>query len=325
MRVSTELLTSPESAYEISRACSELDNPDIPFDSLESFRAMLESPWPGQLHERYLGFLDGVPVGYLSLGLPQHDNVTNMDVHLEVLPSARRHGVGRALHELAVERARALGRKALLGRTVQRHPDGAAFATAVGALPGLEDLRSRLDVRAVDQALLDAMLAEAWTHAAGHRVVRWQGVAPADIIDDVAYLEGRLLADAPIGDLPLEPEKVDADLLREYEAWRARRGRLTYHTAALHNDRAVAWTVLAGSAAEPAQVWQNTTLVDPEHRGRRLGTVVKLENLRYIRELRPGLEVIDTFNAASNDHMLRINRAMGFAAVETVINWALTI
>jgi GNAT superfamily N-acetyltransferase len=156
-------------------------------------------------------------------------------------------------------------------------------------------------------------------------VVQWQGIPPDEIIDDVAYLEGRLNADAPIGDLPLEPEKVDAELIREGEVWRARRGRVTYHTAALHGDRAVAWTVIAGSVDEPVQAWQNTTLVDPEHRGRRLGTVVKLENLRYIRELRPGLEAIDTFNAASNQHMLRINRAMGFAAVESVMNWQQTV
>jgi len=325
MRVSTELLTSPEPAYEISRACREFDQPDIPVESYESFRAAVELPWPGLVHERYLGCLDGAPVGYLSLGLPQHDNLANMHVDLEVLPSARRHGVGRAMHELAVERARAVGRKVLLGSTVQSHPDGAAFATVVGARPGLEDIRSRLDVRTVDQALLDSMLAEAWRHADGYRVVRWQGIPPDEIIDDVAYLEGRMNTDAPIGDLPLEPEKLDAEKIREGEVWRARRGRTTYHTAALHGDRAVAWTAIAGAIDRPAQAWQNTTLVDPEHRGRRLGTVVKLENLRYIRELRPGLEVIDTFNAASNQHMLRINRAMGFAAVESVMNWQQSI
>ena len=325
MRVSTELLTSPEPAYEISRACTEFDQPDLPIDSLETFRASLEFPWPGNLFERYLGFLDGVPVGYLVLSLPQIDNLTIVNAEIEVLPSARRHGVGRVLHELAVERARAAGRKVLLGSTVQRQPDGAAFAVAVGAHPGLEDIHSRLDVRTVDQPRLDAMLAEAWTHAAGYRVVQWQGVPPDEIIDDVAYLESRLLADAPNGDLPLEPEKIDAERLRDGELQRAKRGRATFHTAALHDGRAVAWTIIAGTADEPAQAWQNTTLVDPEHRGRRLGTVVKLENLRYIRELRPGLEVIDTFNAASNQHMLRINRAMGFAAVETVINWQLTV
>lgn len=325
MRVTTEVLTSPEPAYEISRVCAEFDRPDVPVDSLETFRAGLEFPWPGQLYERYLGRLDGVPVGYLTISLPQLDNLTLADVEIEVLPAARRHGVGRALHELAVERVRAAGRKVILGSTVQRHPDGEAFAVALGASPGLEDIRSRLDLRTVDQPRLDAMLAEAWTHAAGYRVVRWQGAPPDEIIDDIAYLESRLLSDAPSGDLPLEPEKVDAERLREGEARRARRGRVTYQAAALAGDRAVAWTAIAGLVAEPAHAWQQTTLVDPEHRGRRLGIVVKLENLRFIRELRPGLESIDTFNAASNQHMLRINRAMGFAAVENMINWQLAV
>lgn len=321
MRVSTESLTSPEPAYEISRACHEFDQPDIPVDSFDAFCATIEFPWPGHAFERYVGLLDGTPVGYLVLRMPQHDNLTNMDVEIEVLPSARRHGVGRAMHELAVERARATGRKVLMSATVQHHPDGSAFATAVGARPGLEDIRSRLDLRAVDQALLDDMLAEAWRHADGYRVVRWQGIPPDEIIDDVAYLESRLNSDAPTGDLPLEAAKVDAELLREGELRRGRRGRASYNAAALHGDRAVALTSIVGTVGAPAQAWQNTTLVDPEHRGRRLGTVVKLENLRYIRELCPELEVIDTFNAASNQHMLRINRAMGFAAVDTVISW----
>jgi hypothetical protein len=34
---------------------------------------------------------------------------------------------------------------------------------------------------------------------------------------------------------------------------------------------------------------------------------------------------LDTFNAASNVHMLRINRAMGFREVESVIEWQLTV
>jgi len=325
MRVSTEALTSPEPAYEISCAVSEFDQPDVPIESLETFRSRLEFPWPGRVHERYLGFLDGVPVGYLNLGLPQLDNLTLANEDVMVLPSARRQGVGRALHALAVERARAAGRETLLGSTVQRHPDGAAFATAVGARAGLEDIRSRLDVRTVDQPLLEAMLAEAWTHAPGYRVVQWQGVPPDEIIDDIAYLEGRLLADAPNGDLPLEPEKVDAERLREGELQRIKQGRVSYNTAALLGDRSVAWTQIVGATDRPDHAWQNTTLVDPEHRGRRLGTVVKLENLRYARELRPALEVIDTFNAASNEHMLRINRAMGFAAVETMITWQVAV
>jgi hypothetical protein len=42
------------------------------------------------------------------------------------------------------------------------------------------------------------------------------------------------------------------------------------------------------------------------HRGHRLGLIIKIENLRYARQHRPGLRAIDTFNASANEHMLDI-------------------
>ena len=325
MTIRVEPLTAAEQAYPIARACQEHDQPDVPFASLDDYRAMLATGWPGYFYERYLGLLDGAPVGLMSLAMSRDDNVDNVNVDLGVLPAARRRGVGRALFDLAVERTHALGRRNLIGPTVQTRPDGGAFAAAVGAKAGLEEVRSRLDVTALDEPRLAALLAEAWGHADGYRLVQWEGVPPDDIIDDVAYLDSRLNADAPVGDIAWEPEKIDAERVRAGELARIERGRTSYHSGALHGDRLVAWTAIAGLVAEPAQAWQNTTLVAPEHRGRRLGLVVKIENLRYVRARRPGLRVIDTFNAASNEHMLRINREMGFRVVESVMQWQLTV
>jgi GNAT superfamily N-acetyltransferase len=325
MTVSTGPLVSPREAHAIVLACAEHDQPDIPGVSVDSYLIGFAHPWPGLACERYLGYLDGEPAGLLELGLPQRDNLDNAHVDLMVLPAARRHGVGRALFDLAVERAHASGRKTLMGPTIQRHPDGAAFARAVGAAPGLEETRSRLDPRTVDQPRLDALLADAWAHADGYRLILWTGEPPAEIIDDVAYLDGRFNADAPIGDLALEPEKVDAEKIREIERRRTLCGWITYHAGALHDDRLVAWTTVAGERARPAHAWQSITLVAPEHRGHRLGMLVKLANLAHVRQLRPGLEAIDTYNAAANVHMLRINVAMGFREVGSAIEWQLSL
>ena len=325
MTIRVEPLTAAEQAYPIARACQEHDQPDVPFASLDDYRAMLATGWPGYFYERYLGLLDGAPVGLMSLAMSRDDNVDNVNVDLGVLPAARRRGMGRALFDLAVERTHALGRRNLIGPTVQTRPDGRAFAAAVGAKAGLEEVRSRLDVTALDEPRLAALLAEAWGHADGYRLVQWEGVPPDDIIDDVAYLDSRLNEDAPTGDIAWEPEKVDAEKIREGERSRAERGRASYSTGLLAGDRLVAWSEVAGLLSEPRQAWQNITLVEPEHRGHRLGTIVKIENLRYVREQRPGIEAIDTFNAASNEHMLRINRAMGFRPVESVMQWQATV
>ncbi|XVV12315.1 GNAT family N-acetyltransferase [Actinoplanes sp. CA-131856] len=314
-----------EKAYEIARAGQEHDQPDVPFSSFEGYRAVLANGWPGYAYERYLGLLDGVPVGLLYLAMSQQDNLQSVNVELKVLPPARRQGVGRALWDLAVERARGLGRRHLIATTVQKHPDGAAFATAMGAAAGLEEIRNRLDLSALDQPRLDGLLAEARAHAGDYRLVQWTGVPPDDVIDGVAYLNGRFNDDAPTGDLALEAEKFDADRVREDEESRIRRGRTSYNTGVVRDGRLVAITGIVVENEKPAQTWQNITLVDPEHRGHRLGLLVKLENLRYVRENEPKVEVIDTFNATANEHMLRINREVGFRQVDSVVEWQVTL
>ena len=91
------------------------------------------------------------------------------------------------------------------------------------------------------------------------------------------------------------------------------------------SGRLVAFTLLSGEQEVADHLWQDITLVDPPHRGRRLGLVVKLENLRHAREQRPGLRVIDTFNASSNAHMLAVNVAMGFRPVDRWTQWQQTV
>jgi GNAT superfamily N-acetyltransferase len=328
MRISTVPLASdsgPDHAFGIICSCQEFDQPDLPALPREAFLAALANPWPGMTYERYLGLLDGRPVGYLLLGFPQHDNQRLVEVELQVLPGHRRRGVGRALLDLALDRAHARGRRHLIGGSVQTRPDGAAFAEAVGARPALQQIRYRLDLHAADPGRLDALLADAWKHAAGYRLVQWVGVPPDELIDDVARLDSRLNLDAPTGDLELEPERVDAEQIRRAEDSNVARGRETFNTGVLYEGRLVGWTAIAGLLAEPRRAWQQITLVDPEHRGHRLGLVLKLENLRQVRERRPACQFIDTLNALVNQQMIAINRAIGFAAAESTIQWQLTV
>ncbi len=313
-------------AYEISRASSDHDVPDLPPPSEHTFVSGIHQPHPGHLPERAIGYLDGQPAGYLCLEMPQLDNLDNATLEIAVTPALRRRGVGRALHSHGVQRARAHGRKRLVAETVQGSISD-AFATAMGACPALAETRSRLDLSTADQDRLDAMLAGSWTHAGGYRFVKWDGVPPDEFIDDVAALDSRFFTDAPIGELDWEPEKVDADRVRKSEQQRLDRGLGRFHGGVEHigSGRLVGWTTLAGPADTPTHLWQNITIVDPTHRGRRLGMIVKLENLRHAREHRPELTAVDTFNASSNEHMLAINVAMGFRAVDSWMQWQQTV
>jgi GNAT superfamily N-acetyltransferase len=329
MRISTGLLDSPDAAFDIVCSCQDFDQPDLPALPREAFLAALDTPWPGLTYERYLAKAGDTPIGYLVLGFPQHDNRTLVEVELRVLPRQRRRGAGRVLLDLARERARALGRRHLMGMSVQSRPDGGAFAEAAGARAALQQIRCRLDLHdaelEADQGRLDALLAEAWKHAAGYELVQWVGVPPDDIIDDVAAVGNRLNVDSPIGDLPLEAEQLDADQIRRAEASNVSRGRETFNTGVRRDGKLVGWTAIAGLLAEPQRAWQQITLVLAGDRGHRLGMVLKLENLRFVRGRRPELRYIDTFNALSNEHMLAINRRIGFAPAESVIQWRLDV
>jgi GNAT superfamily N-acetyltransferase len=319
--------TAVARAWEIARAAWVHDVRDIPHPSYDTFAARLRHPRPGHDVEYALARVDGEPAGSLELWLPQRDNLHSADVELRVHPACRRRGAGRALHAHAVGRLRELGRETLRGETVRNRPDGDAFAGAMGAISVLDETRSRLDVTTLDQGRLDALVAEAWTHAAGYRFVKWDGVPPERFIDDTAYLDGRLNVDAPTGGLAIEAEKVDAQRIRDSEQRSLACGYGRYHGGVEHvaSGRLVAWTTLAGPADLPGHLWQNITIVDPPHRGHRLGLIVKVENLRHALEHRPALAAVDTFNASSNAPMLAINVTLGFRPVDAWAHWQQTV
>lgn len=326
--------TAAEQAYRIADACVAADLPDFPPVSPERFFGGLRHPWPGQEDRRALAYADGLPVGYLEIELPYLDNLENATVEISVLPEYRRRGVGRALHEYALKLLRELGRKRVTGMSPSALPGGPArpepgtgFATAMGATDALVEVRRRLDVTVLDQAALDRLLAAAWQRADGYSLVCWQGPTPDEYVDDVAYLDGRLVADAPMGDLEWEPERVDAERIRQAEAARSVRGRHMVVAGMRHDGtgRLVAFTVLDLNHSSPWHAYQQITLVDPEHRGHRLGTIIKIENLRAALAYEPTLRAVDTWNAATNKHMISINEAMGFRPVDQWHNWQLTV
>ena len=120
--------------------------------------------------------------------------------------------------------------------------------------------------------------------------------------------------DAPSGALSYEPEIWDVARVRHVEdTWR-RAGQSALVVAARHRatGELAAYTVLQTTADKPWLASQDDTLVAAGHRGHRLGMLIKILNLRLLREAYPAVRRVLTYNAAENDHMLGINIALGF-------------
>src|SRR5690606_40153197 len=72
--------------------------------------------------------------------------------------------------------------------------------------------------------------------------------------------------------------------------------------------------ILPTEPGTDAEQW--ITLVAPQHRGHRLGLLIKLENHRQLRRERPAVRWIHTGNADVNRHMIAINELLGFQVVD---------
>lgn len=306
---------------------------DVPTDPPPCWvehRARLVATDPGYRETAWLARNDaGEAVGVAVLALPTLDNPEVAIAELVVAPPHRRRGVGRLLLHRLGDAARDAGRLRMIieAREPLDEPGPApAFLTAAGGRKALADQRRRLTLPPPDPARLVALAAEARTAAAGYDLVQWTGDTPPEWLDDLAALTARMSTDVPLDDLNYGPEHYDADRVRAIDASRRARGvRRTVTAARAPDGRLVAYTDIFQSATVAWYANQGDTLVEPGHRGRRLGMLVKLANLERVQRDSPELKVIDTYNADSNPWMVSINEAMGYRPYDRLGEWELDL
>lgn len=279
--------------------------------------ARIRYPAPGSRCEWWLA-AEGAD-GVLMLEFPERDNVTTAFAALTVHPRARRRGIGTAFAEVARTRVNANARTLLIAESVM---GGAAdrMLRRYGASPGLPYHRQRL---AIDTGAAEAwqpLFDEALPHSAGYTVLRWRDDVPERFIDGMAYLNARMSTDAP---LEWGPELWDGDRIRERDKAVAAWGTRCYTTAAVHNltGHLVGYSTLAYAPDDPTHAQQWNTIVEPLHRGHRLGTIIKVANLRFALEHESATRTVMTTNAESNGPMNAINAALGFVPFDHWAEW----
>jgi GNAT superfamily N-acetyltransferase len=130
-------------------------------------------------------------------------------------------------------------------------------------------------------------------------------------------LVGSLMTEAPSGEVAKEHEVMDVERIRADERVFEASGRTKYTTVAVSQDgELVAYSELVVPKFDPGHVYQWGTLVAPGHRGHRLGMATKAHNLLWLQAEEPERTALVTTNAGVNAHMIGVNEALGFRAVE---------
>jgi len=252
---------------------------------------------------------------------------------MEVLPDARGHGVGLALGHHMEEMARAEGKTRAIAyapswkRGGIRIPSPTGFGSVPAGTPEVRLLQSlgytleqvergsRMTLP-LEPGVLEGVRDAAREHAPydAFRVHTWIDATPDEWREDIAHLLTRMSTDAPSAGLE-EPEDVwSVERLVEDERFEEESPRTALTTAVEHvaSGRLVGFTELTVPVETERPVSQEDTLVLREHRGRRLGTLLKSENLLFLERVRPGHPSVITYNAEENRHMLDVNEALGF-------------
>ncbi|ADD45731.1 GNAT family N-acetyltransferase [Stackebrandtia nassauensis] len=314
-----------DGAMETAELSIREDVPDFPALSRAEFIVRMTRRSKSHRKHRLIAKVDGTVVGYASLHIPLLENRHLIEFELEVRPDHRRRGIGSALLAEIERYARADDRTTLLvyipdtidGRPQLPH-NGQHFAAKQGFEKKSQEIRRAADLTEVDDAALDELLAKSWTKAEGYELIQWINDSPDDVVEALAYLDSRLVTDSPMGDLNFEAPKTDVARIRERESDGRTAGILRIATALRHKESGTVagWTDIVVDPGDEDNCWQGITIVDPDHRGHRLGTILKIENHRHVLRYRPRMRYVTTWNAEANDFMININEAVGYRARE---------
>ena len=298
--------------FEVSLAAERVDEPAGPWFTERPFTGWLTVGWDGNPREAWLATDQGSAVGWYRLELPVRENADQAYLNLVVHPAGRRRGLGRTLLQHAAGRAAANGRIVLNGAARDGSP-GEAFARVAGAKPGLVEVQRVLDIGKLEQGKLAGLRGPAERAAAGYSLVSWVGPVPEEYIEQTAAVYNGM-ADAP-RDAEISHEAWDAQRVRErVNGLRPQYGMRDYAVAARHEDTGelAGLTEVSVDPADPGWGFQVFTVVRREHRGHRLGLLLKIAMMELLATTEPQLERIVTWNGQSNEHMIAVNEAMGY-------------
>lgn len=306
--------------FEVVRAAEEHDRPGEPGELLHEQRQLAldgSGPDPDTVVLLLCASVDGAAVGACRLELPMRDNPHLCELVLCVHPAARGQGVARALQARVERCAREHGRTTLLSYADE--PPGCedrsgnrAAARALGYAVAQQEVRRDLELP-LPASRIEDLEGACRPHAADYVLRVWHDSCPDDLVDDLAELMRQMSTDVPKDELDWREEVWDRARVRRNEDLSRAMDRSWTGAGAVHppTGRMVAFSVMSVPRSLPERAYQWETLVSADHRGHRLGTLVKLAALQELAARSPGTRVISTWNAQENASMIAVNDLLG--------------
>ncbi len=300
---------------ELQNIAKRQDDPDSLDAIPELLSGYLRYGWDLEPGEMFVYFADGSDtlVGVLEIELPLRDNLHLVWASFTVHPEHRRLGHGTAILEEVLRRAREAGRNTIWLGTAEDDLGSRAFVERFGFGYASHDARRNQVLADVDRAELDRLHAEAFEAAADYELERGMAQTSDDVLEELVEVTAAI-NDAPMGDLTYEDEKFDLQRLKDVEMASAGRGNTMYRVWARHRDSGEVGghTVVVTHPLRKDHADQGDTAVSRKHRGHRLGLLLKIEMLRWLADVEPQIEKIETWNNADNSYMINVNEAIGY-------------
>lgn len=305
----------------LEEAMRAVDQPLEPPAAMPSYVAWHRYGWDGEPPVKWVFRDGGRLIGQFGFSAPKRDNRHMAHVGVGVHPEARGKGLGNELFARALDHVRAENRRLLVTGTLDS-PGPIAFAERWGFERASVDVHRRQDLQAIDWDSVTGLNANAREAAADYTLLRFVGPLPEETLDDMAALTAAI-NDAPTDDLEVEDEIFDAQRIRDFDHAQSQAQRKLYRLVAQRRtDGALAGhTIVAVELDRPGRSGQYDTSVLKEHRGHRLGLLLKAEMMLWLRDAEPDVRWVDTGNAESNSYMISINEALGYQIVQRYLGW----
>ena len=289
------------------------DLPDDPLWLDDTMREYLAVTMPGERKKMWLAEENS---GDASRGIPPlgQANILMLGdigvVEVIVHPKARRLGVGRALLTQVVSCAREEGFSAL-GVEVPGGTPAVEFYSKFGFTCAFTEIRSLLSLSSVDWFGLGEMAAGI---GSGYSIGFYAGGPPEELYNAYAAAKAEVRESYDLGDLELSPSSYEPQRLRASIETLAARGLKLYVVVAVHESTGdvAGLTEVVVPQQHPTRADQYDTVVVPRHRGYGIVRAIKARMLFELRSAEPGLAEVQTWNAAINEPLIRVNGELGF-------------